>query len=90
MPTFFKHRDSQRATTRNVQEGREQGPAGKTNEKKTGNTDKQPNKEKGKGNGQKIRRAPSTETPNSKDGRCIGEKDCKYPTRKDRIEPLRR
>ena len=60
MPTFFRHRESQRATTRNVQGGREHGPAGETNEKtKTGNTDKQSNKEKDKSNGKKNRGRPA-------------------------------
>ena len=92
----FRHRESQRATTCNVHGGREHGPAGEANEKtKTGNTDKQPNKEKGKSNGKKNRGTPSTETPNNNrdeftDRRCIGEKDSKHQTKKNRIEPLRR
>ena len=55
MPTFFRHRESQRATTPNVQGEREHGPAGETNdETKTGQTDKQHNKEEAKPTGKRT------------------------------------
>ena len=56
----FRHREFQRATTPNVQGGQEHRPAGEISEEtKTGNTDKQLNKEEGKTNGEINRGRPA-------------------------------
>ena len=67
MSKNFRHRESHCATTRNVQGGREHGCASELNkEADTNATNEQPNKAKGKSNGQKICGTPNTETPNHK------------------------
>ena len=99
MPTFFRHRESQRATTSNVQGGREYRTAGETNEEtKTGITDKQPNKVKSKTkNKKKGKRTGGRPAQKLQTARGMGlrtdeeseKNDNEHRAREDSIEALR-